>query len=48
MIWIPYTHVLGIVEVKVPIPKSEPHGDDDGKVVSITNALGKSAERYLH
>lgn len=48
MVWIPYTQILGIVEVKVPIPKVVQEGDEDGKVVSITSAIGKSASRYLN
>jgi len=47
-VWIPYTHVLGIIEVKVTIPKAIPDGDEDGKVVAIGSASGKMASRQLH
>ncbi|NII75190.1 hypothetical protein FHW84_003788 [Dyella sp. SG562] len=47
-VWIPYTHVLGIIEVRVPVPKLIDESDEDGKVVSIGSAMGKSASRQLH
>ena len=48
MVWIPYTHILGIIEVDVPIEKAAIDGDEDGKVVAIGSASGKSASRQIH
>lgn len=48
MVWIPYTHVLGIIEAWVPIQKVAVDGDGDGKVVAIGSASGKSASRQIH
>lgn len=47
-VWIPYAHVLGIIEAWVPVPKVVTDGNEDGKVVAIGSAGGKSASRHIH